>query len=65
LDARQATSAQLAEWIRGHWQIEVLHHLRAVSYSEDASQIRIGSGLQITSTLPESWPYLASSFLIF
>jgi predicted transposase YbfD/YdcC len=30
--------------IRGHWQIEALHHLRDVSYGEDASQIRTGSG---------------------
>ena len=44
LDAHQATPAQLAAWIRGHWQIEALHHLRDVSYGEDASQIRAGSG---------------------
>ena len=29
LDARQAAPAQLAAWIRGHWQIEVLHHIRS------------------------------------
>ncbi|GAA4587989.1 hypothetical protein GCM10023194_38450 [Planotetraspora phitsanulokensis] len=46
LDAHQATPAQLAAWIRGHWQIEALHHLRDVSYGEDASQIRTGSGPQ-------------------
>ena len=44
LDAHQATPAQLAAWIRGHWQIEALHHLRDVGYGEDASQIRTGSG---------------------
>ena len=46
LDAlhHQAAPAQLAAWIRGHWQIEALHHLRDVSYGEDASQIRAGSG---------------------
>ena len=36
LDASQATPAQLAEWIRAHWKIEVLHHVRDVSYGEDA-----------------------------
>jgi predicted transposase YbfD/YdcC len=51
LDARQATPAQLAEWIRGHWQIEVLHHIRDVSYGEDASQIRTGSGPQAMASL--------------
>jgi predicted transposase YbfD/YdcC len=29
LDAYQATPAQLAAWIRGHWQIEALHHVRS------------------------------------
>jgi predicted transposase YbfD/YdcC len=51
LDARQATPAQLADWIRGHWQIEVLHHIRDVSYGEDASQIRTGSGPQVMASL--------------
>jgi predicted transposase YbfD/YdcC len=36
LDARQATPAQLAAWIRGHRQIEALHHLRDAGYGEDA-----------------------------
>jgi predicted transposase YbfD/YdcC len=51
LDATRATPAQLAEWIRGHWQIEVLHHIRDVSYGEDASQIRTGNGPQVMATL--------------
>ncbi|MEV1179080.1 ISAs1 family transposase, partial [Nonomuraea sp. NPDC049784] len=51
LDAHQATPAQLAAWIRGHWQIEALHHLRNVSYGEDASQIRTGSGPQAMAAL--------------
>jgi hypothetical protein len=51
LDAHQATPAQLAAWIRGHWQIEALHHLRDVSYGEDASPIRAGSGPQAMATL--------------
>jgi predicted transposase YbfD/YdcC len=51
LDAHQATPAQLAAWIRGHWQIEALHHIRDVSYGEDASQIRTGNGPQVMATL--------------
>jgi predicted transposase YbfD/YdcC len=51
LDAGQAAPGQLAAWIRGHWQIEVLHHIRDVSYGEDASQIRTGSGPQVMAAL--------------
>ena len=51
LDARQATPAQLAAWIRGHWQIEVLHHIRDVTYGEDASQVRTGNGPQVMASL--------------
>jgi predicted transposase YbfD/YdcC len=47
----QATPAQLADWIRGHWQIEVLHYIRDVTYGEDASQIRAGNGPQVMATL--------------
>jgi predicted transposase YbfD/YdcC len=49
--AVQATPGQLADWIRGHWQIEALHHIRDVSYGEDASQIRAGNGPQVMATL--------------
>lgn len=51
LTAAQATPAQLAAWIRGHWQIEVLHHIRDVTYGEDASQTRTGNGPQVMATL--------------
>ena len=47
----QATPAQLAGWIRGHWQIEALHHIRDVTYGEDASQVRTGSGPEVMATL--------------
>jgi hypothetical protein len=30
LTASHAAPAQLAEWIRGHWQIEALHHIRDI-----------------------------------
>jgi predicted transposase YbfD/YdcC len=51
LAAHQATPAQLAAWIRGHWGIEALHYIRDVTYGEDASQIRTGSGPQVMATL--------------
>jgi predicted transposase YbfD/YdcC len=47
----QATPAEIAEWIRGHWQIEALHHIRDVTYAEDASQVRTRSGPQVMATL--------------
>ncbi len=51
LGAHQATPAQLAAWIRGHWGIEALHHIRDVSYGEDHSQVRTGNGPQVMATL--------------
>ena len=51
LAAHQATPAQLAAWTRGHWAIEALHHIRDITYGEDASQIRTGSGPQVMATL--------------
>jgi predicted transposase YbfD/YdcC len=51
LAAHRATPAQLAGWIRGHWGIEALHHIRDVTYGEDASQIRTGNGPQVMATL--------------
>ena len=41
----------LAGWIRGHWGIEALHHIREVTCGEDASQIRAGNGPQVMATL--------------
>jgi len=43
LTATQAVPAELAGYIRGHWQIEALHHIRDVTYTEDASQVRTGN----------------------
>jgi predicted transposase YbfD/YdcC len=51
LAAHQATPAQLAAWVRGHWGIEALHHIRDVSYGEDHSQVRTGNGPQVMATL--------------
>jgi predicted transposase YbfD/YdcC len=43
LTAAQASPARLADWTRGHWGIEALHHIRDVTFAEDASQVRTGT----------------------
>ena len=51
LNAAQATPAELAGWIRGHWRIEALHHIRDVTYGEDLSTARAGSGPRAMAAL--------------
>jgi predicted transposase YbfD/YdcC len=51
MDASQASPAQFARWIRGHWHIEALHHIRDVTYREDRSQVRTGNGPQVMAML--------------
>jgi predicted transposase YbfD/YdcC len=51
LNAHQATAAQIARWIRSHWRIEALHHIRDVTYREDHSQIRTGSGPAVMAAM--------------
>jgi hypothetical protein len=36
---------------RGHWGIEAIHHIRDLTYGEDASQIRTGNGPQVMAIL--------------
>ena len=50
LTASQATPAQLAEWIRGHWQIEALHWIRATSATARTPP------RSAPATGPRSWP---------
>lgn len=50
LNAEQATPAQLASLIRGHWSIEALHHVRDTSFAEDASQLRTGNAPRAMAT---------------
>jgi predicted transposase YbfD/YdcC len=48
----EARPAQLAAWIRRHWHIEnKLHWVRDVTYDEDRSQIRTGTGPQVMAAL--------------
>jgi hypothetical protein len=51
LTAAQAHPARLADWIRGHWGIEALHHLRDVTFAEDASQVRTGTAPRAMASL--------------
>jgi predicted transposase YbfD/YdcC len=52
LPAEQAQPGDLAHWIRSHWSIENrLHWVRDVTYTEDASQARTGTGPHIMATL--------------
>jgi predicted transposase YbfD/YdcC len=52
LRVHEAKPAQLAAWIRRHWHIEnKLHWVRDVTYDEDRSQIRTGTGPQVMAAL--------------
>jgi len=52
LRIHEAKPAQLAAWIRGHWHIEnKIHWVRDVTYDEDRSQVRTGTGPQVMATL--------------
>jgi len=43
LTAVQASPARLADYVRGHWAIEALHHVRDTTFAEDASQVGAGA----------------------
>ena len=51
LTAAQASPARLADWVRGHWGIEALHHLRDTTFAEDASQVRTGNAPRTMASL--------------
>ncbi|MEZ0096034.1 ISAs1 family transposase [Streptacidiphilus sp. EB129] len=50
LSADQATPAQLAALIRGHWSVESLHHVRDTTFAEDGSQLRTGNAPRAMAT---------------
>jgi predicted transposase YbfD/YdcC len=53
LTVTQASHAQLAAIIRGHWGIEDrLHWVRDIDFDEDRSQVRTASGPRIMASLP-------------
>ncbi len=52
LDATEASPADLADIIRGHWSIEDrLHWVRDVTYDEDRSQVRTRNGPRVMAGL--------------
>jgi predicted transposase YbfD/YdcC len=52
LTFEQASPARLADYLRGHWAIENgLHWVRDVTFAEDASQLRTGTGPQVMACL--------------
>jgi hypothetical protein len=51
LTPEQASPTALTEVIRGHWHIEVLHHIRDVTFKEDASRIRAGAAARVMAVI--------------
>jgi predicted transposase YbfD/YdcC len=51
LTAAQASPARLADYVRGHWGIEALHHIRDTTFAEDASQVRTGTAPRAMASL--------------
>jgi len=51
LTAAQASPARLADYVRGHWGIEALHHIRDTTFAEDASQTRTGTAPRAMASL--------------
>ncbi|GAA1501212.1 hypothetical protein GCM10009760_63880 [Kitasatospora kazusensis] len=52
LDAHQAGPADLASAIRGHWGVEnSSHHIRDVTFAEDASTVHTGTAPRAMATL--------------
>jgi len=52
LSRREATPRHLARLLRNHWHIENrLHYVRDVTYREDLSRVRTGSGPRVMASL--------------
>jgi hypothetical protein len=51
LPFEQASPARLADYLRGHWAIEALHHVRDTTFAEDASQVRTGAAPGVMAAL--------------
>jgi predicted transposase YbfD/YdcC len=47
----QATPAQIAAYVQGHWAIESLHWIRDTCYREDRSRVRTRSGPRVLASL--------------
>ncbi|EST37652.1 hypothetical protein N566_11830 [Streptomycetaceae bacterium MP113-05] len=51
LAAHQATPAELAAAIRGHWGVETLHHIRDPTFAEDASTVHAAAAPRAMAAL--------------
>lgn len=51
LPLKQAGALQLGQAAREHWSIEAMHHIRDVTWAEDASRIRTGTTPRIMASL--------------
>jgi len=52
MTSTEATPAQIATWVQGHWGIEnKLHWVRDVVYDEDRSTVRTGNAPRVMATL--------------
>jgi len=52
LSRQQANARDLIDYTRNHWSIENrLHHIRDVSFGEDACRVRSGSAPQILAAI--------------
>ncbi len=52
LRPQQADARRIGELVRGHWEIENrLHWVRDVTFDEDRSQVRTGSGPRALASL--------------
>lgn len=51
LPPEQASPTQLAELVQNHWSVEALHHIRDVTFGEDASRVRTGTAPRAMATL--------------
>ena len=51
LPSELARPARLADLLRGHWSIEALHHLRDVTFAEDARKVRTGAAPGVMAVL--------------
>ncbi|MFD4956446.1 ISAs1 family transposase [Streptomyces sp. NPDC058451] len=50
LDAHQVGPADLAAAVRGHWTVEAQHHIRDVTFAEDASTVHTGTAPRAMAT---------------
>ena len=52
LTTQCANPADIATFVRGHWEVENrAHYVRDVTYDEDRSQVRTGSAPQVMATM--------------